>query len=88
MKHPQAQAVSFRLSQKNKVSFALGNKNRGYIPFGAESSDPDAKRDEKEAYDFTHKVPETAAGELMMDRITGDNLWAEEPAELKPAVEL
>jgi len=47
-----------------------------------------AKRDEKEAYDFTHKVPASAAGELMMDRITGDNLWAEEPTQLKPAVEL
>ena len=76
------------LPQKNKVSFELGNRNRGYIPFGAESSDPNAKRDEKEAYDFTHKVPASAAGELMMDRITGDNLWAEEPAKLKPVVEL
>lgn len=76
------------LEQKNRVSFELGNKNRGYIPFGAESSDPTAIMDEKEAYDFTHKVPESAVGELLMDRITGDNLWAEEPAELKPTVEL
>ena len=76
------------LPEKNKVSFELGNKNRGYIPFGAESSDPNAHRDEKEAYDFTHKVPRYAAGELMMDRISGNNLWVENPVELKPTVEL
>ena len=75
------------IQQKEKVSFELGNKNRGYIPLGGESSDPNAKRDEKEAYDFTHKVPADAAGELMMDRISGENLWAEQPANLKPVIE-
>ena len=75
------------IQQKEKVSFELGNKNRGYIPLGGESSDPDAKRDEKEAYDFTHKVPAAAAGELMMDRISGENLWAEHPENLQPVIE-
>ena len=75
------------VQQKEKVSFELGNKNRGYIPLGSESSDPNAKRDEKEAYDFTHKVPAGAAGELMMDRISGENLWAEQPGNLKPVIE-
>ena len=75
------------VQQKEKVSFLLGNKNRGYIPLGGESSDPDAKRDEKEAYDFTHKVPAGSAGELMMDRISGENLWAEQPENLKPVIE-
>jgi len=75
------------VQQKEKVSFELGNKNRGYIPLGAESSDPTANRDEKEAYDFTHKVPPGRAGALMMDRISGENLWAEQPANLKPIIE-
>ena len=75
------------IQQKEKVSFELGNKNRGYIQLGGESSDPNAKRDEKEAYDFTHKVPAGAAGELMLDRISGENLWAEQPKNLKPVVE-
>ena len=75
------------IQQKEKVSFELGNKNRGYIPLGGESSDPNAKRDEKEAYDFTHKVPADAAGELMMDRISGENLWAKQPKNLKPVIE-
>jgi len=76
------------VQEKEKVSFELGNKNRGYIPLGAESSDPDAKRDEKEAYDFTHKVPPGRAGTLMMDRISGENLWAEQPENLKTVIEL
>jgi isopenicillin N synthase-like dioxygenase len=76
------------VQQKEKVSFELGSKNRGYIPLGAESSDPDAVRDEKEAYDFTHQIPAGASGELVMDRITGENLWAEHPANLKPVIEL
>jgi len=75
------------IEQKEKVSFELGNKNRGYIPLGGESSDPKAKRDEKEAYDFTHKVPAGTAGGLMMDRISGEILWAEHPANLKPVIE-
>ncbi len=73
--------------QKEKVSFELGNKNRGYIPLGAESSDPDAKRDEKEAYDFTHKIPAGVAGGLMPDRISGENLWSSQPANLRPVIE-
>ena len=35
------------VEQKEKVSFELGNKNRGYIPLGGESSDPNAKRMKK-----------------------------------------
>ena len=75
------------LQEKNRISFELGNRNRGYIPLGAESSDPEAKRDEKEAYDFTYKIPPDAAGGLMMDRISGDNLWAEEPMKLRHTIE-
>lgn len=75
------------VNQKQKVSFELGNKNRGYIPLGAESSDPDAKRDEKEAYDFTHKIPAGTAGGLMLDRISGENLWSDQPKNLKPVIE-
>jgi isopenicillin N synthase-like dioxygenase len=76
------------IKDKEKVSFELGNKNRGYIALGAESSDPDASRDEKEAYDFTHPIPAITAGELLPDRISGKNLWAEQPACLKPVINL
>ena len=75
------------MNEKKKVSFEKTNKNRGYIPFGAESSDPKAKRDEKEAYDFTYMIPEGAIKGPQNERVSGENLWSENPYGLKPAIE-
>lgn len=50
-------------------------KQRGYIPLRAESTDPAAGGDSKEALDFTYPIPPDGVSDPVAHRMHGDNLW-------------
>ena len=65
------------LEKKLEVHFEKARRQRGYIPLGAESSDPAGKGDVKEALDFTYPVPPSGVSEPVAYRMYGPNLWPE-----------
>jgi len=67
------------LARKQEIHFAKASKQRGYIPIGAESTDPAADGDVKEALDFTFPVPPSGVSPAVARRMYGPNLW---PADL------
>lgn len=72
---------------KLAVHFDKSGKQRGYIPLLAESTDPDAAGDHKEALDFTFPIPPQAVSDAVARRMYGDNLWPKELPELRNTVE-
>lgn len=79
------------LNAKLAVHFERAGKQRGYIPLGAESTDPagDARGDVKEALDFTYPTPPPSSGvsDRVIFRMSGENLWPEQLPDLRPLVE-
>lgn len=74
--------------QKNEVSFERANRNRGYIPLAAESTDPKAGGDLKEAYDFTYPAPPNSDDPDITDRMYGNNLWTSFLPGFRPVIEV
>lgn len=76
---------------KLAIHFEKAHKQRGYIPLGAESSDPDADKargDRKEALDFTFPIPPDGVSDPVAHRMYGENLWPAELPTLRPTVEV
>ncbi|MBV8971230.1 MAG: isopenicillin N synthase family oxygenase [Sphingomonadaceae bacterium] len=72
-------------AEKLAVHYELGGRRRGYLPLLAESSDPAAKGDLKEAFDLGYDAP----GRPPWPGIEGDairNLWPDRPAGFRQAV--
>ncbi len=65
--------------RKTAIHFTKARKQRGYIPLRAESTDPDAAGDVKEALDFTFPTPPPTPLKDVNDpaafRMYGPNLW-------------
>ena len=61
--------------RKAAIHFTKARKQRGYIPLRAESSDPDARGDVKEALDFTFPTPPKDVNGPAAFRMVGPNLW-------------
>lgn len=60
--------------EKQEVHYEKSGRHRGYIPNGAESSDPGAKADLKEAFDYGLQLPgdeRMSAPNLLPPRLTG-----------------
>ena len=60
---------------KLALHFEKAGKQRGYIPLRAESSDPNAPGDQKEALDFTFSIPPEGVSDPVAHRMYGENLW-------------
>lgn len=74
------------LAEKETVHYRQGGFRRGYIPLLAESTDPTAKGDLKEAFDLGHDP----TGRPAHPGIEGGaicKLWPSAPADFRPAVE-
>jgi len=76
------------LAAKLELHFERAGKQRGYVPLRAESTDPDAMGDEKEALDFTYPVPPEGVTDPVAHRMCGENLWPETLPELRDTIEL
>ena len=67
------------LEDRLELHFEKTGKQRGYIPLRAESTDPNAMGDEKEALDFTYAVsppgPPDGVSDPVAHRMYGENLW-------------
>ena len=61
--------------RQTTIHFTKARKQRGYIPLRAESSDPDARGDVKEALDFTFPTPPKDVNGPAAFRMVGPNLW-------------
>ncbi len=60
---------------KLALHFEKASKQRGYIPLRAESTDPTAPGDQKEALDFTFSIPPEGVSDPVAHRMYGENLW-------------
>jgi isopenicillin N synthase-like dioxygenase len=75
------------MDAKLALHFDNSSKQRGYIPLRAESTDPTATADEKEALDFTFPIPPSGVSNAVARRMYGENLWPKELPELRQIVE-
>ena len=75
------------LEEKLELHFGKAKKQRGYIPLRAESTDPSAVGDEKEALDFTYPVPPPKRRDAIAHRMVGDNLWPTSLPGFRPTIE-
>ena len=73
----RAAETFFALPKDAKLAlhFEKASKQRGYIPFQAESTDPTATGDQKEALDFTFPIPPEGVSDAVAHRMYGENLW-------------
>ena len=75
------------LEEKLELHFEKAQKQRGYIPLRAESTDPNAVGDEKEALDFTYPIPPEGVSDAVAHRMYGENLWPRTLPGFRPAIE-
>lgn len=82
-------AAFFALPMEAKLAVHFDNagRQRGYIPLHGESTDPTATADQKEAFDFTFRVPPDGVSDPVARRMYGENLWPAEIPELRETVE-
>ena len=72
---------------KLALHFEKASKQRGYIPLRAESTDPSAPSDHKEALDFTFPIPPVGVSDPVAHRMYGENLWPSGLPQFRETIE-
>lgn len=75
-------------AEKLKLHYAKTGGHRGYLPLQAESTDPTAKSDFKEAFDCGMVLAPIESNEVAHPRMTAPNLWPDNLPRFKEVVEL